>query len=138
MIGAVTVDHIYSLPLEEQNKFNIIGQWQVWHIIDFGDGPVDFPVDIELSEYEAYGWKFWQNSHTDNIKVQEDFVAYHQLPKDKLEWYPRKNRVTGEVLPDAPARWKYKFTEEDVKQGQAFGAKMEPLYVQRTFKPQAQ
>jgi hypothetical protein len=131
MYYAIHVDDLTEKDRIELSRYNV-GAYLYWVIYKLDCPPNN--KHFLLTEYEAMGWKFYGVARG-YIKIEESMPAYSQLPKDKLTLDPRKNKA-GNLIESAPVRYRYTFTEDDIKQGIAFWNKMEP-HVQRALKSQA-
>lgn len=135
MYAAVHIDsvaHLQSNP-KGWNDLGVCGSFMFWVIMPIGNVSPSWKY-IELTEYEAMGWKF-KGINRGYLTVYEDSNLFEQVPFDKWVKHPKKHKVTGEPLLK-PMRYKYTMTLEDIEQGIAFGQKMEP-HVQRALKSQA-
>lgn len=136
MYAAVHIDdigHLQRIP-EEWDKLNIIGSFMYWYIVDLENTSLDPSIQyIELTKYQAMGWKFYQNNRG-YLTFYEGSNLPEQLDKSKIVIHLKK-RKDGVII-ENPIRYKYELSEEDFDMGRAFGEVMEP-YVQRTIESQA-
>ena len=127
-----SVAHLQSNP-KGWDELGACGSFMFWIIMPIGSVLPSWKY-VELTEYEAMGWKF-KGINRGYLTVYEDSNMFEQVPFDKWVKHPKKHKVTGEPLLK-PMRYKYTMTLEDIEQGIAFGQKMEP-HVQRALKSQA-
>lgn len=135
MYAAVSIDdiaHLQAYP-RKWDALRIKGSYMSWFIINLDETIPDWPY-VQLTEYEAMGWKFY-GVNRGYITVYEGSNLFEQIPFEKWVEHPKKSKATGEPILN-PMRYKYTLTPEDVEQGIAFWNKMEP-YVQRTLESQA-
>jgi hypothetical protein len=135
MYAAVKVDDIAHLQSDPKawDELQACGAFMFWVIMPI-DKALPFENHIKLTEYEAMGWKF-AGVNRGYITVYEGSNLFDQVPFENWVKHPKKSRATGEPILN-PMRYKYTMTEENTKQGIAFGQKMEP-HVQRALKSQA-
>jgi hypothetical protein len=135
MYAAVHIDDVAHLQANPKvwDELQVCGSFMFWVIMPIDKVPLSLPY-IELTEYEAMGWKF-KGVNRGYITVYEDSNLFEQVPFEKWVQHPKKNKTTGNPILK-PMRYKYTMTQEDIEQGIAFGQKMEP-HVQRALKSQA-
>ena len=97
MWAAVNIDHIAHLQHkpEEWDLLKIKGSYMHWFILNLEDTSLekDTPV-IELTEYEALGWKFYGVSRG-YLTFYEGSNMPEQLDKSKIVKHPKKRKVWG-------------------------------------------
>lgn len=133
MYAGIHVDDIRTKSPSEWDALKVKGSYLFWVFVDLNEVTPDVKY-FEIDEYSALGWKFY-NLTRDYITVYEDSNVFEQIPFDKWVKHPKKSKGTGKPVLK-PMRYKYILTPDDVKQGIAFGQKME-THVQRALKSQA-
>lgn len=133
MYAAIHHDDIVHYTPEQWSALNIKGAYLYWYFVNLDEVTPEVPY-FELTEYEAMGWKFYQQARG-YITFYEGSNLFDQLSSENIVESPKKNRF-GEIVPK-PMKYKYTLSEEDKLQGIAFGKVMEP-HVHRALKSQTE
>lgn len=132
MYAASHYSQLKHLSAEEWDSLKIEGAVDNWFIFKKSNISIKIKY-IEMTEYEAMGWKFARVPRG-YFNIYEDANWINQLNKKNLTDNPKKNKQ-GQII-DKPHRFRYTLNDDDKIQGKAFLEKIEP-YVQRTIKSEA-
>ena len=90
-----SVAHLQSNP-KGWDDLGVCGSFMFWAIMPIGNVSPSWKY-IELTEYEAMGWKF-VGINRGYLTVYEESNLFDQVPFDKWVKHPKKHKVTGEPI----------------------------------------